>query len=142
MPGRARVYNRRVGAHGAGHVGWAFLVEDDLWEAGAVERGGMITPPGRSGYWSQVIVDPTPRMIFLSYDSYKEFDVESPSIALARAVEARVQTRFFNLAIHNCMQDTYAVLTAYGAVMPQIDKHWDFKPNSWYNLLSGELTRL
>lgn len=142
MQGRARVYNRRVGAHGAGHVGWAFLAEDDLWEAGAVERGGTITPPGKAGYWSQVMVDPNPRMISLSYDSYKEFEVEVPSIALARAHEFKVMSRFFNLVLHNCMQDTYDVLTAYGALLPPINKRWDFKPNTWYNLLMGELKRL
>jgi hypothetical protein len=142
MQGRARVYNRRMGARGAGHVGWAFRVEDELWEAGAVERGGLVTPPGKSGYWSQVMVDPTPRMTSLSYDSFKEFEVEIPSISMARAREARVQTRFFNLVIHNCMQDTYDVLTAYGARMPQIDRMWDWKPNEWYNALQGELTRI
>ena len=40
------------------------------------------------------------------------------------------------------MQDTYNVLTAYGAHLPQIDKRWDFKPNDWYDLLTGELVRL
>ena len=142
MQGRARIYNRKPGAHGAGHVGWAFRVEDDLWEAGAVERGGTITPPGKSGYWSQVMVDPNPRMISLSYDTYKEFEVEIPSVALARARQTRVQKRFFNLVLHNCMQDTHDVLTAYGALLPHIDKRWDSKPNDLYNLLLGELTRL
>ena len=140
--GRARVYNRRHGAHGAGHVAWAFLVEDGLWEVGAVEKGGTITPPGRSGYWSDVQVDPNPRMIGLNYNGYKEFEVAAPSVALARSVEADVSRRFFNLVIHNCMQDTYKVLTAYGALLPQIDKRWDFKPNDWYDLLTGELVRL
>src|SRR5947209_19397390 len=46
--GKARVYNRRTGAHGAGHVGWAFLDEQGFWDAGAVERGGLVTPPGKS----------------------------------------------------------------------------------------------
>jgi len=139
--GLARVYNRRTGAHGAGHVGWAFQVEDGLWEAGAVERGGTITPPGRSGYWSLVMEDPNPRMFTLNYDSYKEFEVMSPSVPLARVEEAEVSRRFFNLILHNCMQDTYNVLKAYGANLPPINKRWDFKPNDWYNLLSGEFKR-
>lgn len=137
----ARVYNRRKGARGAGHVGWAFVVEDRLWEAGAVERGGTITPPGKSGYWSNVMVDPNPRMAALNYDTFKEFDVRSPSIALARSAEADVSRRFFNLVLHNCMQDTYNVLSAYGANLPKINKRWDFKPNDWYDLLFGELRR-
>lgn len=141
MQGQARVYNRRAGAHGAGHVGWCFLVEDDLWEVGAVERGGTITPPGRSGYWSLIMDDPNPRMFTLKYDSYKEFEVQSPSIPLARAEETEVSRRFFNLVLHNCMQDAYNVLTAYGANLPQIDKRWDFKPNDWYDLLTGDLHR-
>jgi hypothetical protein len=140
--GRARVYNRRHGARGAGHVAWAFLVEDALWEAGAVEKGGTITPPGRSGYWSNVMEDPNPRMISLNYDSYKEFEVFSPSIALARTAEAEVSRRFFNLVLHNCMQDTNNVLTSYGANLPQINKRWDFRPNDWYDLLTGEFVRL
>jgi hypothetical protein len=139
--GSARVYNRRTGAHGAGHVGWAFLDEQGLWDAGAVERGGLITPPGRSGYWSNVMEDPTPRMRALNYDSYKEFEVNAPSPALARSTVGDVSRRYFNLVLHNCMQDTYNVLTAYGANLPQINKRWDFKPNDWYNLLMGEFNR-
>ncbi|MFN2463864.1 MAG: hypothetical protein ABR573_08195 [Candidatus Dormibacteria bacterium] len=139
--GRARVYNRRTGANGAGHVGWGFLVEDGLWEVGAVENGGTITPPGRSGYWALVMEDPNPRMFTLKYDTFKEFEVASPSIALARVEESEVSRRFFNLVLHNCMQDTYNVLTAYGANLPLINKRWDFKPNDWYDLLQGELKR-
>ena len=142
VEGKARVYNRRTGAHGAGHVGWGFLVEDGLWEVGAVERGGTITPPGLSGYWSLVMVDPNPRMFTLNYDSYKEFEVMSPSIAVARTEETEVSRRFFNLVLHNCMQDTYNVLMGYGAHLPQINKRWDFKPNDWYNMLTGEFHRL
>jgi len=140
--GRARIYNRRHGARGAGHVGWAFLVEDGLWEAGAVERGGLVTPPGRSGYWSNVMVDPTPRMISLGYDSYKEFEVSMPTIALARTREVEAERRFFNLVLHNCMQDTHDVLVAYGALLPPVERTWDFKPNDWYDLSPGELVRL
>ena len=140
--GCARIYNRRSGARGAGHVGWAFLVERELWEAGAVERGGLVTPPGRSGYWSNVMADPTPRMVSLSYDSYKELDVAMPSIALARAHETEVERRFFNLVLHNCMQDTHDVLRAYGANLPVIDKRWDFRPNDWYDLCPGRLVRI
>jgi hypothetical protein len=140
--GRARVYNRRTGAHGAGHVGWAFLSDDGLWDVGAVERGGLVTPPGKSGYWSIVMEDPNPRMRTLNYDSFKEFPVAAPGIALARAAVGEVSRRFFNLVLHNCMQDTYNVLRAYGANPPQINKRWDFKPNDWYNLLMGEFVRL
>ncbi|MGI8609941.1 MAG: hypothetical protein ACR2MY_12045, partial [Candidatus Dormibacteria bacterium] len=94
MQGRARVYNRKTGARGAGHVGWAFLVEDGLWEAGAVERGGTITPPGKSGYWSNVVEDPNPRLSLLNYDTYKEFDVQSPGVAAARGAEDEGSKRF------------------------------------------------
>ncbi|MFN2465747.1 MAG: hypothetical protein ABR598_05710 [Candidatus Dormibacteria bacterium] len=139
--GKARVYNRRTGAHGAGHVGWAFLDEDGLWDAGAVERGGLITPPGKSGYWSNAMEDPNPRMLSLNYDTYKEFEVAPPSPTLARIAVGEVSRRFFNLVLHNCMQDTHNVLQAYGANMPKINKRWDFKPNDWYDLLQGDLHR-
>lgn len=85
--------------------------------------------------------DPTPRMRALNYDSYKEFEVNAPSPALARSTVGDVSRRYFNLVLHNCMQDTYNVLTAYGANLPQINKRWDFKPNDWYNLLMGEFNR-
>jgi hypothetical protein len=85
--------------------------------------------------------NPNPRMFSLNYDSYKEFDVLDPSIAVARTEEAEVSRRFFNLVLHNCMQDTYNVLTGYGAALPQINKRWDFRPNDWYDLLTGELHR-
>ena len=93
------------------------------------------------GLWDYDVVE-----VFVSSDlknihSYKEFEVLSPSIALARTAETEVSRRFFNLVLHNCMQDTYNVLTAYGANLPRIDKRWAFKPNDWYNLLSGELRR-
>ncbi|MGI8608085.1 MAG: hypothetical protein ACR2MY_02470, partial [Candidatus Dormibacteria bacterium] len=85
--------------------------------------------------------DPNPRLSLLNYDTYREFDVQSPGVSAARAAEAEVSRRFFNLVLHNCMQDTYNVLVAYGAHLPKIDKRWDFKPNDWYNLLLGEMHR-
>lgn len=136
-PGRARVYNRKSGAHGAGHVGWAFTVGRD-WEVGAVEKGGYITPPFKAGFWTDVMADPNPRMLRLKYDSYKEFEVSLPSVASARNAEAEVGRRWFNIVIHNCMQDTYKVLTAYGAVLPSIDTRQSWRPNDWYRAVQGE----
>ena len=140
--GRARVYNRRHGAHGAGHVGWSFLVTGGDWETGAVENGGLITPPLKAGYWADVLPDPNPRMMRLSYDSYKEFEVPMPNQAAARVAEGKVSRRWFNLVRHNCMQDTCTVLTAYGAILPPIEKRWSWKPNDWYRLLPGEVVPL
>ncbi|MHB8509267.1 MAG: hypothetical protein ACYDGR_11555 [Candidatus Dormibacteria bacterium] len=142
LAGRARVYNRRSGAYGAGHVGWAFLVVGGDWETGAVERGGLITPPLAAGYWADVLPDPNPRMMRLNYDSYKEFEVAMPDMVAARLAEGKVQQRWFNLVRHNCMQDTYTVLTAYGAILPPMQKRWSWKPNDWYRAVPGELVRL
>jgi hypothetical protein len=140
--GHARVYVRRTGAHGAGHVGWAFTVASGSWEAGAVERGGIITPPLADGFWSEELIDPSPRMLALNYHAYKELDVPFPNVAAAREQEARVDRRMFSIARHNCMNDTFDVLTAYGAVLPDPDNISDWRPNDWYRAVVGEETRL
>lgn len=134
----ARVYRRKTGARGAGHVGWAFALEDGAWEVGAVERGGLITPPWRDGFWTGVELDPNPRMLHLSYDAYKEFEVRNPNPIAAQRAEAEIGRRWFTLAIHNCMNDTYAVLTAYGAALPKINRFGDWKPNDWFRLVPGD----
>jgi hypothetical protein len=140
--GRARVYVRRLGAHRAGHVGWAFQLENGNWEAGGVERGGIITPPVVDGFWSEVLPDPNQRMRALDYDAYKEFDVPMPSVPAARDVEAAIDKRTFTLLKHNCMNDTHDVLVAYGAILPNPNVKDDWKPNDWYRSVAGEETFL
>ena len=140
--GRARVYVRHSGAHHAGHVGWGYLLPDGSWEVGAVERGGIITPPLKDGFWRGEFVDPTPRMRELRYDAYKEFDVGAPNPEAARAQEDVIDKRYFSLARHNCMNDTHDVLTAYGAKLPNPDRFWDWRPNEWFREIEGELIPL
>lgn len=136
--GNARVYRRKRGARGAGHVGWAFRTDDGDWETGAVERGGFITPPIADGFWCDVLADPNPRMRTLGYDAYKEIEVSMPLVAAGRHAEGEVSRRWFSLVRHNCMNDTYRVLSAYGAGLPAINRLTDWKPNDWFQLLPGE----
>ena len=128
--GQARVYCRPRGARGAGHVGWAFVLPDGTWEVGAVERGGLLTPPIADGYWSSVMLDPDPHMRGLRYDYYKQIEVAIPTVAPARAAEEQISRRWFNLVIHNCMQDTNTVLTAYGAVLPPVGWRSNWRPTT------------
>jgi hypothetical protein len=140
--GLARVYVRRLGAHRAGHVGWAFLLPGGWWEAGGVERGGVVTPPIADGFRSEELPDPNPRMSALDYDAYKELEVALPNVSAAREKELEIDQRLFTLLKHNCMNDTYDVLTAYGAVLPSPDPEADWKPNDWYRTLGGDERRL
>jgi len=140
--GRARVYVRHSGAHGAGHVGWGYAVPSGNWAVGAVEKGGIITPPVNDGFWREEIIDPNPRMRDLVYNAYKEFEVTAPNPTAARQQEDAIDKRSFSIARHNCMNDTYDVLNAYGALLPDPDRIWAWRPNDWFREVGGELISL
>jgi len=109
---------------------------------GAVEKGGIITPPLKDGFWRHEIIDPNPRMRELRYNSYKEFGVTAPNPTAARQQEDAIDKRSFSIARHNCMNDTYDVLTAYGAPLPDPDRIWDWRPNDWFREVVGDLITL
>ena len=113
-------------------MGWAFLLPDGQWEAGAVEKGGLVTPPVNDGFWCQPMADPNPRMVSLEYDAYKELAVPSGDVEAARRVEARIDRRYFVLVLHNCTNDTHDVLNAYGAHLPNPSDPGNWKPNDWF----------
>jgi undecaprenyl-diphosphatase len=118
------------------------MVPNGNWEAGAVERGGIITPPLADGFWSEEMIDPDPRMRSLNYNAYKEFEVDSPNVTAAREQEAAVKRRLFSLARHNCMNDTHDVLSAYGGALPNPDNIADWRPNDWFRAAPGDLVTL
>jgi hypothetical protein len=88
------------------------------------------------------MLDPNPRMRELRYDGYKESEVPAPNPDAASAQEDVIDKRFFSLARHNCMNDTHDVLTAYGAILPDPDRIWDWRPNDWFREVLGEFVAL
>ena len=146
--GAAVVFVRRNATMGVGHVGWGFLVqrghEDPLsltgdgnvWEIGAVENhhGWIITPPLEDGYWHERTSEPLVPVARLGYDHYKVVPVIAVNVHAAVVEESRVKERPYMAAVGNCMNDVFAILTAYGvAGLPDPALLVNWLPNAWYD---------
>ncbi len=70
MSDHAIVFVRRKAAYGLGHVGWAFTLNERLFNTGAVENhsGALFALSGRMGFWMTRTPDPIKAMRKRHYD--------------------------------------------------------------------------
>ncbi|MFN8488373.1 MAG: hypothetical protein U0350_12315 [Caldilineaceae bacterium] len=139
MVKRAIVFLRRHAAHGIGHVGWAFLDEKELFNAGAVENplGALYTSANEMGFWTKRTRNPIPPMRARRYDEFKVLELAHADPAYARRVVAWVRKQPYEVIHRNCMDATYDVLRAYGLThLPVPAHHWE--PNHWFACVEGE----
>lgn len=135
----AIIFVRRSGAYGIGHVGWAFTIDNHIFNAGSVENhsGGLVTPPDQMGFWTLETNDPIKPMRLRRYDEFKVLDVRSANPDYAQRVVAWVHKQAYEAIGRNCMDDTYDVLRAYGIDHLPVPSHiWE--PNHWFNHIIGE----
>jgi hypothetical protein len=132
---RAAVFVRIGGAEGAGHLGWAFDVNDSLTDAGAVENPGgcPVALPGETGFWTSETADPIAAMQDPqhAYDMLKYVDVAAPDLTTTFKTLLWIKQQPYCVFGRNCMDDVYDVLRAYGVpnLPPPVD-HW--APNAWF----------
>jgi hypothetical protein len=152
MNPEAVVFLRPGGASGLGHVGFGYdLLDARNWLVGAVEnpQGGN-QPAGQTGFWCQCVPNAETAMCnptmfgaprgTLAYSAAKIVVVAEPRLDAAHAKLTEWQNRPFDVFGGNCMNCTYDVLTAYGAVLPDPTQNpliW--APNSWFNAIDGEV---
>jgi hypothetical protein len=134
---RAGAFVRRSGAGGLGHVGWTFQYADGSYCDGAVENqaGTPVSPPGKTGFWTQRAIDPDPPMQLRAYDAFKLFEIETGTPDHADKTVAWVATQPYLVIFRNCMDDTYDVLRSFGIAnlpLPFIE----ITPNRWFDQLS------
>jgi hypothetical protein len=154
--GAALVFVRRASNVVIGHVGWGFRIhpgelptrsassvtKPHVWSVGAVENptGWLFARPGSDGFWKRPTADPLSIMINLGYDQYKIIPVVPADIRKAQEAEEVIRNRDYSVALINCMNDVYDVLTAYGAAdLPNPNAVHNWLPNTWFDHIEAPL---
>jgi hypothetical protein len=124
-----------------GHVGWGFQIDATRYIVGAVENpaGSMISPPGKTGFWSRITTTPHapfalgPLGTDSGYDAWKELEVVQPDVAAARAAMQSVEQSGYAVFGNNCMDSTYAILHAFGLRnLPVPSEVENYAPVDWF----------
>lgn len=141
-----RVFVRRSGANGLGHVGWAFQATDGTWSAGGIENenGGPYVNPDNKCMWSYEGKSHDEVLELMrngGYDAYQQFVNTSSNVEQgyrdALVVVEEWLSKPYVVIGKNCMDATYEILTAYG--WPMLPSPSDFPaPNDWFNELWTE----
>lgn len=123
-----------------GHIGWAFECGDGTWNVGAVENPGhgFHTSASRMGWWSETVPDPVSTMRERNYDDYKLVEVHNPHVSSAQQKAQAVRRHSFNMVNHNCEDDAYEVLTAFGACLPYPGHPQNWTPMAWFHHIRGK----
>lgn len=145
MPFRAFVFARPSGpAFGGiefGHVGWGFQIDAARYLVGSVENpaGTPVSPPGKTGFWSDITTNPFARFAAgplgegSAYDAYKEIPLEQPQVAAAEARVREVSTQGYAVTGANCMDAVHSILRAYGVWnLPNPANKENYLPNAWF----------
>jgi len=141
---RAGSFIRYDGADGTGHAGWAFDLDADTTDCGAVEDplGLPSCDPADMGFWNLETPAPVATMLQHAppYNALKYFDLDPThvDVELAQTTVAWVSQQWYVLIGRNCMDDVYDVLRAFGIPnLPPPVLHWF--PNDWFGALEGIL---
>lgn len=161
--GRACIFNASSGVLGAGHVGWAYRVDQqDFWVFGATEGSGgnPSIPPGQyngawsaTGAWHEVLASfygsqapsgssPGSPLITVPhpvnfYDGYICEDVANSAVGAANTVVATLPGLGYCLFGQNCEDAANAVLSAYNATGLLPPSAYP-APNAWFQAISQQ----
>ncbi len=147
MSGNVIIFLRPDGGGGLGHVGWAYTLPDGHWLVGGLENpsGGMVVSAGQTGYWVKEVGNPGQAMANPSQvgaphgtPAYREAKLIDVAITSSRGAYAKVQewaNRPYLVVGGNCMNCTYDIIVAYGAVVA--DPSTNPAPNNWFAALPG-----
>lgn len=127
----------------AGHVGWGFQQADGSFYAGAIEGTSNVWVPNASKFHTAYRFETESQMISYfagfgagetdnaAYTDYKKIAVRDADPAAAIAAHAEWKNYDYWLVAQNCMDETYAILRAYGATgLPSPSSYW--APRAWF----------
>jgi RHS repeat-associated protein len=120
----------------AGHVAWAYEHSPGCFVYGSTDNpnGGARSPSQQKGIWKKFscnLDEVWSEMKDKGYDDYKVVNVVNPQAGKANNAYQKTTTLDYNVFGRNCMDDTYDVLRAYGANLPDPSKNW--RPNDFYD---------
>jgi uncharacterized membrane protein HdeD (DUF308 family) len=137
---RAIIFVRHLGAHGLGHISWAFEWNNGWFNAGSVENsaGKPYAKPEEMGFWSVHTLDPIAAMErqVLPYDEYKVYFVTEPKPKDAWKTVVWESRQPYLVFRHNCNDIAYDILRAFG-VTELLDPVEGLVPNDWYDAQPG-----
>ena len=137
---RAIIFVRYAGAHGLGHVGWAFEWNNGWFNVGALENeeGTPFTRPQEMGFWCAHTLSPIEdvQMRGMGYDAYKVLYVRRPRPKEAWRTVIWESRQPYAVLRHNCSDVVYDILRSYGT-SGLLDPVEEMAPNDWYDTLPG-----
>ena len=134
----------------AGHVGWGYQQADGTFRAGAVDGTGMApyiaSQDDRGYHWSEkFLTEEAMRDYFrrwgagtkdAQYTEVKRIAVLDPDYEAARAKADSFVGSGYSVVIKNCMDETNAVIQAYGATgVPWPQTNWF--PHFWFTNMAS-----
>ena len=137
---RAIIFVRYAGAHGLGHVGWAFEWNNGWFNVGAMENeeGTPFTRPQEMGFWCAHTLAPIEdvQRRGMGYDAYKVLYVRRPRPKEAWRTVIWESRQPYTVLHHNCGDVVYDILRSYG-VGGLLDPVEEPAPNDWFDALPG-----
>jgi uncharacterized membrane protein HdeD (DUF308 family) len=137
---RAIIFVRYGGAHGLGHVGWAFEWNNGWFNVGAMENeeGTPLTRPQEMGFWCAHTLAPIEdvQRRGIGYDAYKVLYVTHPRPKDAWKTVIWESQQPYAVLRHNCGDVVYDILRSYGT-SGLLDPVEEPAPNDWYDALPG-----
>lgn len=165
MHGQAFVFINFEQAARFGHIGWGFhLGEDDyyfgstdhlwnraypLWHLPELIRYMDVPAHENNDYWAQrgtfdEMMHTMHRGKHVRYHTYKSIQVQHPDPLGAKALADEMRDKGWNVGLNNCVQQSYHILTKYGAVSLPNPKHillYRF-PKIWFAHIEGEAIQI
>jgi hypothetical protein len=158
-PGEACVFQAPTGADKTnhritliGHIGWGYKIPGtDQYIYGATEGIDGSYPFGAPAVtWHEQGDRAKMFAAFYSghdthpdyYDAAKCTTTKNSSVDAANEAVRVVEGKRYDLLGANCMNDSYDILTAYGAELPSPKTPWLWLPNKWFESIGWEKTAL
>lgn len=152
-------------AVGLGHIGWGFQVDDDQYYFGSTDhlwntkypiwhpieliRYMDVAPAANNDYWAQLGTEEDMLHIMqtgdhVRYHAYKKLAVENPDPAGAKVRADTMEHNGWNVALNNCVHQSYKVLSTYGAqgLLPCPYKLSNRIPRKWFGLIESDIVVL
>lgn len=129
--------NSRVFNVEHGHVGWGFEISPGTFYIGAIEDQHI------TQRWVEKSNNPYAPFglgpkngVYPGYDMFKIIEVSNPNVNYAIETQTAQMKLDYSALGNNCLDATYFILKAYGAVLPKPSDHWF--PNDWFKYVQPD----
>ncbi|MGH7193015.1 MAG: hypothetical protein ACREJM_05695 [Candidatus Saccharimonadales bacterium] len=168
--GQAFVFINVKQAARFGHVGWGFalgygqdqyffgatdhLIRHRWWNLGGWLAYSRVAPGAEVDWWGetgnrdQMMQSMSPpqasrQRYHIWYHYAKAIDVSQAQPEKALALAQALETGGWSVTDNNCVQQSYRVLSAYGAELPPVSSNpLSWLPKPWFARIHGEIIRL